>query len=471
MLADTLMKLPFLKTDGKDTVNRKIFRAALIVGILTMTAKAGSTVKELIVAQAFGRGDALDAYLIAYLLPSFVVNLVMGSLGVALIPTFIEIRRNQGHDSAQKLFSSMMVLSLIVLMASAIVLGILAPYYLPYLGSGFSPAKLRLTRELVYVLLPFVLFSGIAAYTSSILNAGEKFALPSLTPLLTPLIVILFIVLGGSWGPFSLAAGTVAGSLCEAGVLAGALRSHGMRLTPRWNGFDSGVRSVLKQYTSMLAGSFLLGATTVVDQSMAGMLSGGSVAALSYANKVVTPFAGIGALALGTAVLPYFSKMVAEGDLRGCQHTLKRYSAIVALVTIPITLVLIFFSGPLVRLLFQRGSFTAADTRLVTLVLICYSIQIPFYVWAMLFVRFLSSLRRNDVLMYGAVISLILDVYLNFALMKVWGVAGIALSTSLVYGVSFLFLSLYSIRLLAQGPSPVLSAVHAQSAVQPFKME
>jgi Na+-driven multidrug efflux pump len=34
--------------------------------------------------------------------------------------------------------------------------------------------------------------------------------------------------------------------------------------------------------------------------------------------------------------------------------------------------------------------------------------------------------------------------------MKVWGVAGIALSTSLVYIASFLFVSTFSLRLLAR---------------------
>jgi putative peptidoglycan lipid II flippase len=441
------------------------------VGFLTIVAKAGSTAKELIVAQSFGRGDALDAFLIAFLLPSFVVSLVMHSLGVALIPTFVEIRQKQGDEAAQRLFSSMMLLSLLVLVAVVILLGLLAPYYLPYLGSGFPTAKLRLTRELLYMLLPFVFFSGIATYASYILNAGEKFALSSLTPLVTPLAVILFILLGpGSWGPFSLAAGTVVGSFCEAALLICTLRIYGMRLTLRWNGLDSGVRSVLGQYTPMLAGSFLMGATTVVDQSMAAMLHGGSVAALGYANKVVTPFAGIGALALSTAVLPYFSKMVADKDLQGCRHTLKRYSTLVALVTVPTTLALIFFSEPLVRLLFQRGSFTSADTRLVSLVQICYSIQIPFYIWGMLFVRFLSSMRRNDVLMYGAVISLLLDVSLNLALMKVWGVAGIALSTSLVYGASFIYLSLCSIKLLAQERSTALAALQQQT-IRQMKIE
>jgi putative peptidoglycan lipid II flippase len=109
---------------------------------------------------------------------------------------------------------------------------------------------------------------------------------------------------------------------------------------------------------------------------------------------------------------------------------------------------LIALSHPLIRLIFQRGAFTSVDTDLVSRVQMCYFIQIPFYMCGMLFVRFLSSIRRNDVLMYGSAISLALDVSLNLILMRKMGVAGIALSTSMVYVLAFVILGGLSLRLL-----------------------
>ncbi len=453
------MRPPFLRTGGSDSTNRKIFRAALTVGLLGAVARIGAAVKELIVAQAFGRSDALDAFLIALLLPAFVLTLMMSSLGSALIPVFVETRQKQGPDAVQDLLSGMMFLSVSALAVIGILLAVFAPFFLPLLGSSFSAEKLRLTRRLLYFLLPFVLFGGFATFVSSVLNAGRKFALPALVPLVTPLVTITLILLGPrGWGVFSLAVGTVAGSALEAAILVRALKTQGMRLSFRWNGFDSGVRSVLGQYAPAPAGSFLMGSTAVVDQSMAAMLPSGSVAALSYAGKITGLVLAIGATALSTAALPYFSQMAAQSDWNGCRHTLKRYSVFILLTTVPLALSLMAFSRPLIRLVFQRGAFTSADTDLVSWVQICYSIQIPFYICGMLFVRFLSSIRRNDVLMYGAGISLILDISLNLILMRSLGIAGIALSTSLVYAVAFLFLGAYSVRLLGQERSIVSQA-------------
>jgi putative peptidoglycan lipid II flippase len=440
-----------------ESTNAKIFRAALIVGLFSVLVAIGATLKELVVARYFGRSDSIDAFLVAYLLPSFIVSVVAGSLASALIPVFVEIRHREGIEAAQELFSSVLVLDTLALLLIAALLGLLAPLYLRYLGSGFSAAKLGLTRDLLLLLLPFIFFNGISSCVSSVLNAGEKFAVPSIIPIVTPIALIVFLELTAkSWGAFALAAGTVAGSAIEAGLLALALKTRGIRLAIKWSGLTAPVRSVLRQYTPMLAGSFLLGSTLVVDKSMAAMLSNGSVAALTYANKVINAVFAIAATGLSTATFPYFSRMVTLKDWNGCRHTLKRYSILIVATTVPLTIGLMILSKPLVRVLFQRGAFTSADTDLVSWVQICYLIQVPFYMLSILFVRFLSSVRRNDVLMYGAVISLVLDVILNLFLMRRWGVAGIALSTSCVYAISCFYVILNSYRVMPKEHTPSL---------------
>ena len=419
------------------TPGRKIFNATVSVATCAALVGFASTIKELVVARWFGRGDALDAFLIAFLMPSFLVNLVAGSFNAALIPTFVEVREREGKEAAQRLFSGVMVFSLALLVGVSILVGIFAPYFLPLLGSGFNPAKLMLTRRLLYGLLPFIALSGLAVAWTAILNAGENFGLPALSAILSPLSILAFLLLlGKAWGIFALVVGTVVGVALQAVLLGWLLRERGVRLEPRWYGWDPGLRKVIGQYAPMLAGALLMGSTELVNQSMAAMLEPGSVAALNYARKVVTLFIVVGATPLGTAVLPYFSHMVATRDWSGCRHTLKTYSRSIVLVTVPLTLGLVAFSHPLIRILFQRGAFTAADTKIVSRVLAFLSLQIPFYILAQLGVRFISALKKNSVLMVIAGVNLVVNVIFNLVLMRYEGVAGIALSTSLVYLVS-----------------------------------
>ena len=388
-------------------------------------------------ARWFGRSDALDAFLIAFLLPSFLVNLIAGSFNAAMIPTFIEVREREGKAAAQRLFSGVMVVSLGLLVGASAVVGVLAPYFLPLLGSGFSLAKLMLTRHLLYALLPFILLSGLAVAWTAVLNAGEHFGLPALSAALTPLsIMALLVPLGKTWGIYTLAVGTVTGVGLQAALLGWLLKVRNVRLEPRWSGWEPSLRKVIGQYAPMLAGALLKGSTELVDQSMAAMLEPGSVAALNYARKIVSLFIVIGATPLGTAALPYFSQMVANRDWSGCRHTVKVYSRLILLVTVPITLALVAFSHPLIRIVFQRGAFTARDTGVVSRVQVLLSLQIPFYFLGNLGVRLISALKRNGVLLVIATLNMVDNIVFNLILMRYLGVAGIALSTSFVYFVS-----------------------------------
>jgi len=445
------MKLPFRSALGADSTNRLIFRAAATIAILSVIATLGVAVKDILVARYFGRSDPLDAFLIAYLVPSFAVTIVMGALAHAFTPIFIEQRHQGGGDAAQKLLSNMILCSTVLMIAIMCLLALLAPFYLPYLAANFSDAKLRLTRELLYFLLPFGVFGGLAAFLSLALNAGERFALAAITPLVTPVITIILLeVAADRWGVFCLVGGVVAGNAVEAAMLFSALKANGMRPSLRWHGFDSAMRKVVGQSLPLLAASFLMSCTTVVDQAMAAMLPAGSVAALSYGNKVVSAILSVGAVALSRATFPYFSKMAAQSDWDGCRHSLKRYSLWVVLSTLPLTVALIFLSEPLTKVLFERGVFSSADTSLVSWVQICYAIQIPFYVGSVLYARFLNSIGRSDVVMYVSAASLTLDILLNLILMRIWGIGGIALATSIIYIFTLICVCTCSLRLLAK---------------------
>jgi len=383
------------------------------------------------------------------LVPSTVLGLVASTFNAALVPTYIQVREEQGPEAAQRLFCSVQVSTLTLLGLVSILVAAGAHFYLPLLGSGFNAGKLLLTEHLLYVLLPFIVLNGAILLWSAVLNAGERFALPALTPIVTPLVAVFaLLIFGRRWGIFSLAAGTIAGSGLELLVLGCVMRARGLRLRLRWCGMTPELRQVLWQYLPLLSGAVFMSTSPVIDQSMAAMLKPGSVAALLYGNRIVSVVTMLTSAALGTAVLPYFSQMAAKKDWRSCRRTLKVYSLLILLVTIPITLALVAGSHLLTRLLYQRGAFTQADTAVVSGVQAYFAIMIPFYTWCALLVRFISSLHRNHLLGFLAVLNAVLNVLLNLVLMKWLGVAGIALSTSLVYLISCALLGFGVLKLL-----------------------
>jgi putative peptidoglycan lipid II flippase len=433
------------------STNRQILGAAATVAFLTLFVRAASLAKDLAVAYRFGTGEALDAFLIAVLLPSFAINIVAGSLNAAFVPIFIQLREREGAASADRLFRSVLALSLGILVLVSLVLGVSFSTALPHLASNFGPSKLALTRELFWWLLPMVVLSGMTTVWTGVLNAGERFAVGAAVPLAVPAFAaIALVVVGGHWGIAALAAGTIAGYGIAAWAIAVAASRAGWSLTPRWAGLTPDLRRVLGQYAPVFAAACLMSGTTLTDQAMASALSSGSVAALSYGNKTVALLTGLVTVSLGTAVLPHFSRMVARSEWRAVRHTLRIWVRLIAVVTIPLTLLMAVGSTFIVRFAFERGAFSSHDTQIVALIQAMYVIQIPFYTAGILFVRMLTSMQRNRTLFWGSGISLPLNILLNYVFMQRMGAAGIALSTSVMYVVACAYLGFMLLRALKE---------------------
>lgn len=428
-------------------INARIFRATVLVGGFTVLAKLAATIKEIFVASSFGRSDAVDAFLIAFLIPQTLINVGGACFSASLVPVFSKVRTERGDRQAEALLTKTLVASEAMLAAFSLLVGVCAPWMFHALGSSFSPGKRALTCQLCYWLLPAVALNAFTALLGSVLNVHRRFVVTSVTPLVTPLLTLLVIATQvNRWGIWTLVVGTLVGYLCESLIILFAYFSLGLRF--RWGvgELNRDVKAIMKQYLPLLGGGMLTGGISLVDQSITAALPAGSVAAFAYGTKVVNVILLVMTGSLSTVLIPYFAEMLAQNDWRGCQRTIRVYSRLLIAICVPVTIGMIAFSHPLIRALYQHGAFHANDTSVVSTVQIAYAISIPFVGLGIIHVRFLSSVRRNEILMLSGLQNLVLDVILDIILGKMFGVAGIALATTLFYIASCVLVIYFSRR-------------------------
>ena len=425
------------------STSRKIFGAAVTVGLFTALVKLAAMAKELVVAWRFGTGDEVDAFLIAMVFSSLVINIIAESLAPAFIPVYIKVQEQDGNQTAQKLLAGVSMSSLGLLIVAVSLMIAIAPFSLPLVASGFSPDKLRLTFYLLCAIAPFTFLTGISVILQAVLNARERFIIASLCPIMIPLTTIFLLLVAESWGMFALAGGLVFGAIFIWIFLAISLIHQGISVLPKWTGLDENMHQIISQYFPIAAGSLLICSTAPVDQTMAAMLPAGNVAALNYGHRLISSFVSLVSTALSAAVIPYFSKMIARHDWQGVTRTLKQYMSLIFLVSVPLTLLFIIFSEPIIRFVFQRGSFTAEDTYFVAQIQSLYAIKIPFYLGDLLLLRVISTMSKNYILSWVSGFNLIVNIVLNYFFMQWIGAKGIALSTSCVYILSFLILGFF----------------------------
>ncbi len=419
--------------------NRRVLANAAMLGGTTVLVKLFALVKDWLVAKQFGASDEVDAFLVAFLIPSFAVAVLAQSFASAFVPSYIRISERQGPAAARRLVGGALAAGIGILVVVTLVLAAAARWALPWIGMGFDAQKLALCAALFYVMSGILVVSGISAIFAAVLNSLEHFAMPAVAPLAIPVsTVVVFWSLQERFGIFALAAGTLLGFIGECFLLGSSMYRYGLLPWPRWGAVDRSLGHVGSQYLSVAAGCLLMSSSMVVDQSMAASLGSGNVSILSYANKIVAVVLSIVAVSLSTVLFPRFSRMIAAGQWNELKRTIRGYAGLILVGSIPVIVLLALFSEPLVRLLFERGAFTPQTTSAVAKVQICYLFQLPFYVLAMLGSRLLSALDANRTLLRISAMNLVMNIGGNYLFMHWYGVAGIAISTSLVYFVASL---------------------------------
>jgi putative peptidoglycan lipid II flippase len=264
--------------------------------------------------------------------------------------------------------------------------------------------------------------------------------------------MILLTVFAARFGVVILSVGTVGGVAIECLLLARAVRRMGYPICPIWLGRkneswrSSEMRSLRRQYVPLAISAIIASACVIVDQSVAGRLGPGRVSALDYGNKLVAVLLAVVAGAVSTAVLPVFSSLVAAQDWARLRRSVLIYSTAITALSIPVTVALAFYSGPLVRMVFEHGAFQPSAAKLVADIQRFAILQAPFAMFLGIATRLTSALSANRLLVWTGAAALLTDIVLDVVFSRWLGVSGIALATPAVQFVSLCVLVLLLLR-------------------------
>ena len=139
------------------SANQQIARAAGIVTLAFIISNLTGLIRQILVADAFGTSDAMEAFNAANRISETLFNLVAGgALGSAFIPTFTSLLAKEKRQQAWQLASSITNLVLILFTLTAAAAAIFAPQVVRYvLAPGFAadPAKEALTISLTRLMM------------------------------------------------------------------------------------------------------------------------------------------------------------------------------------------------------------------------------------------------------------------------------------------------------------------------------
>ncbi len=418
---------------------KRLARDVLLMAVATASSRLLGLFRDVAIADQFGVGAAYDAFLIAFFVPHFLRQLLAeGALSTAMVPVYTELRESSTDlevSASADAFASNLISWLILLFPFIVVLGVvLAPWYIPFLASGFDPEKLALTVRLTRIVFPFIAVIGIAAVMMGILNAQRRFFAASFAPVWFNVgMLVGVLVLAPRMEPaiLGVGVGVLIGGSAQLVSQIPAVLNAGFRFRFRILPIHPEIRRMIW----LMAPAFLTLAVTqvnlMVDNKLASHLGDGGISALQYAMRLFQLPLGVLAVSVATALLPRFSQAWARRDQDGFFKYLNEGIVASALVLLPAMVGLLVIGPDVVRLLFEHGSFTSADTERTAHVLSYYLIGLAPYGWLYVLAR--ASYARGKPLfpLLASTLAVGVNVALDLLLISSMREAGLALATAI----------------------------------------
>lgn len=417
-------------------------RAISVVFYVTVAARLLSIVSQVLTASAFGAGSTMDAYTVALIVPTTISGILTTAVGAALIPVFVDYRENKGDAESMRLLWAAMTLGTLIALVVTVALVAAAPLVVTVFARQMDAPTQELAVILLRFLMPVLLLQVLVTLVGSVLNAYGRFALPSLAPVTITVSTIAFLLFAPSWGIYALGWATIVGYSLNFLLLVVAYLRMGLRFHFDFSWRHPGIQRIAALSTPMLIGALMVNGNNLVDQFMASLLPPGSIASLSYAMKLVDTPSGIFYTALSTALLPIFALQVARREFTLLTTTFRQAVIFSAIILLPAGALLSSLSRPVVEIFYYHGNFSAQATNVVASAVMFLAPNIFIVTYGFINGRMYNALQDNRTLRNIAVLSLVLNAVFDYLLMQVWGVAGIAFSTTLTYLIGALTLLL-----------------------------
>ncbi|HLS27274.1 MAG TPA: murein biosynthesis integral membrane protein MurJ [Opitutales bacterium] len=415
----------------KGRVSKNLQRIG-IVSVATVLSRVLGLLRDVLTFAVFGVSAYAAAFLFAFTLPNLFRRLLgEGSLVAALVPTLTEELEENGRGGAFGLLSQVFSWLLVVTTLLALVcIGLFA--LIPLIG-GLED-RWYLSSRLAIFLFPYLIFVCLAAALAAALNVLHRFAIPALTAVWLNLAMIA--ALGGGGFLFAesyekqvllLCLGVLVGGFLQLVIPFLALVKEGWRPRFEWK-MTPRVKEVGMLMVPGLAGTAIFQVNVIVSRSLAFGVDESGVAILYLANRLMEFPLGIFTIAVATVIFPVLSRHAVRGDSENYAATYRQGLRMILLITVPAAAGISLLSEPILELLFEYGAFGATATALTVPVLALFSWSLPLYSIATFATRGFHSLKNTSTPVRIAGASFLINLGCSLALMKPFGIFGLALA-------------------------------------------
>ncbi|MCX5681933.1 MAG: murein biosynthesis integral membrane protein MurJ, partial [Candidatus Omnitrophica bacterium] len=367
----------------KHDTNLGIVRTTSVLSLGTLSSRALGFVRDVLIAKFLGTSFRADAFFVAFRIPNLFRDILgEGGMNSSVVPVIAEYAQKDKKELVN--FLNAVFIFVFIALSIITILGIaFAPLIVRLIAPGFiiDEQKLHLTIQLTRIMFPYLILIGLTAYGMAILFTFRYFAVPAFSPCLLNLSIIASVLIAVKTSGdqvFCLAVGVLVGGVLQLLAHIFPILNRGVRLhrpTPTALSHP-GVRKVGRLLLPRLFGSAVYQMSIFVDTfcaSLSYVVGAGGISAIYYSNRILQFPMSIFGVAVASAILPTLAGFATRGHHDEFKRTLTFALKSIFFIMLPISVFLVLFSTPIVRIFFQRGEFNAYSTAITSQALLFFA--------------------------------------------------------------------------------------------------
>ncbi len=296
------------------------------MAIATIVSRVTGLLSKVILLAVIGGATLGDSYQAASTLPTMINELLLGGILTSVAIPLLVRAEKEDADGGESYAQWLITMGTLILGVGTLLAMAAAPLLTDIYIADSKYANAPLVTAFAYLVLPGIVFYGLTALLSAVLNARHVFGLPTWAPVLNNVVVMIvlgvYALLPGelTLNPVRmtdthllvLGLGTALGVAVQASVLVPALRKTGFRFKWRF-GWDSRLSEFggLAFWVLLYVG---LGLASMTVLTNVATNAEGTLIAFNFQWLIAQVPYGVLGVSLLTALMPKMSRAAAHND-------------------------------------------------------------------------------------------------------------------------------------------------------------
>lgn len=427
----------------KKNESEKPVQAVGLMMLITLMGKVLGLYRDRLLTVNYGSGMEANAFLTASRIPRVFFDAVFASaISASLIPVYSELLQKKGKEEANRFAGNFMT---VMALLCAILTGlgvVFAPQLTTFFADGYDAGTAELCARLTRVMMPTVLFTGVAFSFVGVLQSLGEFNIPAAISLVSNCAVILYyFTLNDRFGIQGLAVTFLAAWLLQALIQVPSLKKRGFAFHPSLNLKSEGMRKVFALMLPVMVSTWVLPINQTVNAKFGSRLfEGAGVTALELAYNLFTVIAGVFVLSVTNYIFPRLSRENADGDRTALRETVRGSMHTTLVVVLPMAVGLFVMAEPIVDLIYGGGRFDAFSVSITARALTSMSLGMIGYAAQAVLCRVYFAEQKGTAPLVAGGISILTNVVLCVLLTDRFDVTGVAVASAVAFLVNALLL-------------------------------